>query len=71
MDTIRVANLKTQAGISAEMRNIYRLTRRSEINADYGKLLMGMLKALSENHVAVELEEKVEEIETQKSFKTR
>ena len=70
MDNIRINNLNHQRGIMAEMRRIYRDSRRGAIDVDTGKTLMNMLRILSENGVAVELEQKVEEIEAQSTVKT-
>lgn len=65
MDNIRINNLSHQRGIMAEMRRIYRDSRRGLIEVNTGKTLMNMLKTLSETHVALELETELEKVENQ------
>lgn len=68
---ISVGNLKNQAGISSEMRRIYRESRRGLIDPDTGKVLMNMLRIISETHLSVELEQALESIESETVIKTR
>ena len=60
---IKVSHLTTIKHLSAEMRTIYRQTRKGDIELDFGKGLFFMLKIMVETQKVSDLETRLDELE--------